>query len=243
MKIVEFFAEAEIELRHKNRFQNKKLDRITDFLAGSEANKRFIQMGSIYYRARCYDEWDAEQKYFSNDSITFKGYDKDNSFVNKNFDLVKDGRCNPCWIPYLYVSESISCCIHEIRPVIGSYVSVASIKINASLNILDLSTSTIAQMNDDFEDIVEGVPNGCLCQYLNRLFSYPYKSDGDYLITQYISERIKNNGYDGIAYRSSVYDGENNINLVVFNYDKCEAIDSDLYRIKSFKIEFEPNIE
>lgn len=238
-KILKFYAEAERELKYNNRFQNLKLNKIVDFLNYSEANRRFIKKETIYFRARIYDKLFTEERGAWDEADTFKGYDKDNSFVNTNFDLVSDGRCNPRWIPYLYVSESVKCCIQEVRPTIGSYVSVASIKVNRALKVLDLSTGTMALMKNDYDDIVEGIPNGCLCQHLNSMFSTPYKFESDYLVTQYLSEKIKNSGYDGVMYESSVYNGKDNINLVIFNYSKCEAIDSKLYKIKGFNIEFE----
>lgn len=238
-KILEFYAEAEHELKYTNRFQNLKLDKIVDFLICAEANRRFIKKDATYFRARIYDELYAEEIGSCDESDEFKGYDKDNSFVNTNYDSVNEGRCNPRWISCLYVSESVKCCIQEVRPAIGAYVSVASIKVNRVLKVLDLSTATIALMKDNYDDIVEGIPNGYLCQYLNFLFSTPYKFESDYLVTQYLSEKIKNRGYDGVMYKSSVYSGKDNINLAVFNYAKCEAIDSKLYKIKGFDIEFE----
>lgn len=240
-KIYQFFETAKKEIKYENRFKNAKLDKLVEFLFFGEVNKRYLKKGSTYHRARIYTDVDAEKRYLSNEKNVFQGYDKDNSFINAKRDFVSAGRCNPQWIPYLYMSDSIECCIHEIRPAINSYISVATILVNQPIKILDLSTDTIALMkHDNSKEILPSIPNGVLAQYLSGLFSTPYQIDADYLITQYISEKIKEH-YDGIAYKSSIYDGESNTNYVIFDYDKCEAISSKLYKVKSVKIECETN--
>ena len=57
-----------------------------------------------------------------------------------------------------------------------------------------------------------------------------------YLYTQAISAFIKSRGYDGIMYSSCQV--INGINYAIFNYDKCEAISSDLYKINTILIGF-----
>lgn len=238
-KIYQFFEDVKKEIKYENRFKNEKLDQIVEFLIRGEVNQKYLKKGSTYYRARIYTDVDAEERYLSNEKSIYQGYDKDNSFVNTNREFVLDGRCNPQWISYLYMSDSIKCCIHEIRPVIDSYISVATICVNQSIKVLDLSNETIALMKkDNSKDILSGVPNAALAQYLSGLFSTPYQINGDYLITQYIAEKVKGH-CDGIAYRSSIYEGEKNTNYVIFNYDKCEATGSKLYKIRSIQIEYE----
>lgn len=83
---------------------------------------------------------------------------------------------------------------------INSYVSVASIEVCERLKILDLSTDTIwlAKRDEKKESIIPGIENGFMCLYLHELFKRPYQYKFDYLVTQYIAEKIKNNGFDGI---------------------------------------------
>ena len=137
-KIFNFFTEAKNEILYKNRFENEKLDKIVTFLINSQANKIKLRKNSIYYRARIYNEPDAQKKFLECRGLGFKGYDEENSFVNKNASTILDGRCNPRWISYLYISQSKACSIHEIKPNIGSYISVAQILVNENLKILDL---------------------------------------------------------------------------------------------------------
>lgn len=240
-KIYCFFEQIQDEIKYKNRFQNEKLDEIVDYLLHSKSNISFIRKGTTLYRARIYKEHNCREKFLSNTEGAFRGYDKENSFVNKNFDSVFEGRCNPKWIPYLYVSKSEKCCIHEVRPRINDYVNVAKIKILSSLKIINLSCSASWYEKNDFKEIIPNIPNTVLFIFLGNLFSTPYQNENDYLITQYISEKIKNLGYDGIAYKSSVYNGKNDVNLVIFNYNKCDAISSELYKITALDIKYQKN--
>ena len=53
----------------------------------------------------------------------------------------------------------------------------------------------------------------------------------DYIPTQYIAEFVKRIGYDGIVFKSSLYNDENSVNVVIFNFDKCEAVGSVVYDV------------
>ena len=58
--------------------------------------------------------------------------------------------------------------------------------------------------------------------------------DFDYIPSQIIAEYLKNLGYDGIRYNSSLHFG--GVNLTIFNYEKCEAISSQDFRIEDIKL-------
>jgi hypothetical protein len=238
-KLFLFFDEVQKELKYKNRFKNDKLDEFIEYIICDGVNKACIKKGATLYRARIYTDLDAQEKFNSNKDMVFQGYDQEGSFVNKEFDHVSEGRCNPKWIPYLYASKSEKCCIHEVRPRIKDFVSVAKIKVKTALKIIDFSCLASWYEKEGFREIIPGVKNDILCIYLGELFSVPHRNENDYLITQYISEKIKNAGYDGIAYKSSLYDGFNDINYVIFNYDSCEVTSSWLCRIKALDVKYD----
>lgn len=238
-RLLLFFDEVQKELKYKNRFKNDKLDEVIEYIICDGVNKAGVKKGAVLYRARIYNNLDAQEKFYSEDDVVFQGYDQIGSFVNKELDHVSDGRCNPKWIPYLYASKSEKCCIHEVRPRIKDFVSVAKIKVKANLKIVDFSCLASWYEKKDFREIIPGVQNSLLCIYLGELFSVPHRNEDDYLITQYISEKIKNAGYDGIAYKSSLYDGYNDINYVIFNYDNCEAVSSQLCHIKALDVKYD----
>ena len=79
---------------------------------------------------------------------------------------------------------------------------------------------------------------------LSYLFSKPIEFEDDtldYIPTQYIAEYAKNLGYDGITFESSLtpelsgIDGSSidtdRYNVVVFNYEKCIPVRSNLFEV------------
>lgn len=70
---------------------------------------------------------------------------------------------------------------------------------------------------------------------LSQLYSKPVTEDDDtldYIPTQYIAEFVKEKKYDGIVFRSSQYYDEDNVNVVIFNYNKCEVTGSAVYKVE-----------
>ena len=71
------------------------------------------------------------------------------------------------------------------------------------------------------------------------MFSKPVTDDDDitdYIPTQFIAEYAKRLGYDGIVFRSSLVPDINEnqmerFNIVVFNYQKCEPVKSNVIEI------------
>ena len=235
--ISEFFERANNELKKKNRFTNRSLDTVVDVLLSENSNIIEISDGTLK-RARIYDKTDKVDRYYNPPKSRFKGFNAKDSFVNKEGN---EGRCNPKFIPYLYAADSLNCSIAEINPRIDSVVSVANIKIKENLRLVSLSSGF--SISSAKGSIIETVPDCWVILYLQHLFSLPYKEDGDYLLTQYISEKIKSTGIDGLSFNSSKYayvdeqgNREHGVNYVIFNYDKCKAVSSKLYRVKSIEM-------
>ncbi len=58
-----------------------------------------------------------------------------------------------------------------------------------------------------------------------------------YTPTQFIAERFKREGYDGIVYKSDF--GEAGYNIVLFDPDVAECVSGRLFKAKAINIEFE----
>ncbi|WP_217437227.1 RES family NAD+ phosphorylase [Paenibacillus sp. JMULE4] len=109
----------------------------------------------------------------------------------------------------------------EVRPYLNSLVSVASIQVKEALIIADLTYDGFAK--------TDGIEN-YLFYLIMTDFSKPSNSNKkDYIPTQYITEFIKSLGFEGIRFNSSLYGRGRNV--TIFNYNKCEAVDSKLYQI------------
>ena len=59
------------------------------------------------------------------------------------------------------------------------------------------------------------------CQYLHKLFKRPYQQRWDYLVTQYVAEKIKNSGkyfmYHNHAHEFRKYNGKIYLNAATAN--------------------------
>lgn len=226
------------EIQYKNR--NPKDTKVLKLLDEIDTNPvRKIDSGTHIYRSRIIEN---EDEIGNKDG--FLGYGSNESFVPPA-KVTRDLRANYRYIPYLYCSNLPYISLVEVRPRIGSDVSIATINVKSSLELLDFtikkhSSNLPYQKRILFED-------------LSMLFSKPVKSGDDtldYIPTQYIAEYVKKLNYDGIVYRSSLtpelddsdHDSDAEIdgyNIVVFNYDKCEPIGSNVVTVTHNYVECE----
>lgn len=122
--------------------------------------------------------------------------------------------------------------VYEVRPIIGDTVSVAKFKLQKEVRLYDL-TFDIHDIEND--EVVE-LPR--LYNTIAAMFSRLYNGDASkYLPTQYIAEEIKNMGFDGLRFRSSL--NKNSYNVVLFNPDDCIAISSDLVEAKGIDLKLD----
>lgn len=158
----------------------------------------------------------------------FWGYGLSDSYVPPR-EKARDMRANYRYIPYLYCSNDRYMSMIEVRPRLNSSVSISQIRVCEELVILDFTVSNpIKRMSDVKRNLFDD---------LSELFSKPVtESDDilDYIPTQYIAEYVKNLGYDGIAFQSSLLGGfapSGKMNIVIFSYEKCKPIGSNVYQV------------
>lgn len=78
--------------------------------------------------------------------------------------------------------------------------------------------------------------------FLSRLFSFPnYTDESEYLPTQYLCEYIRELGFEGVCFNSSVNVGHKN--LVVFDCDRVtrpyKINGSKVYKVNEQNIKYE----
>ena len=161
----------------------------------------------------------------------FKGYDSANSGAPPA-QIVTAGRINPEKIRYLYLAEDWQTAAYEVRPTIGQYVSVATFKIEDDMKIYDLAQDITSQRCENFGD------NYALFSVIQRRFSDPNTGDTfRYLPTQFLGEMIKQMGFEGLRFKSSLKNG--GINVVLFDDRKCTAVSSDLTKVSEIELKFD----
>jgi hypothetical protein len=198
---------------------NKKWqDFVDEIVRLAKTRKVDIDEGAVYWRAR-----------ISEDVRIIDGEPKPKLFEKNEMgappkDVAKTGRANPAGISYLYLSEDEKTATAEVRPYIGSKVTLAPFTLTKKTIVIDIRRNThsplqlLAAKENDFKE-----DEGLLWTGINLWFSLPLKPDGDklsYIPTQYIAELFKNEGYDGIVFDSVQRRGH--ANLVLFDSSRAE---------------------
>lgn len=235
----------EVKYRHRFFPSHAILDRLSIIAKRCELS---VEPGRIFYRARiidgpawaehmltrCYssDSSEEERKWYRNKGNKFRGLSKEGSFVPPNPDTIRDGRSNAKFIRFLYMAESPTTAVFEVRPVLFSAVNVAGIEVKEKLTIANLTVDI--DMNPEKEKSVDV----WLLSFVQSAFSSPANNPDDYIASQIIAEYLRHLGYDGIRYGSSLHRG--GFNLTVFDVSKCEAVFSTDLRLENMKISLRP---
>lgn len=113
------------------------------------------------------------------------------------------GRINPVGIPYLYLASDRKTAVAEVRPWKGCKITVAEFYLNKEIRLVNFSNKVaINKPSDSRYDGAEWTWS----ELITYLFSTPFdpRDDTSYIPIQYISERIKMEGFDGIMYDSAL---------------------------------------
>ena len=171
--------------------------------------------------------------------------------------LAKAGRLNSEGIPYLYLATNIETAVSEVRPWITSELSIGFFKVLSDLRIVDTSNDkpknslylyefvnadqqaldirkrpTKSYTSREKEEYVWGDINSAFSKPVS-----PSDSPMKYLPTQYLSERLKMEGYDGIAYKSSL--SQDGYNIALFDSLKTKCVSCRMFEVKQVKCEYE----
>lgn len=223
------------------RYTKKFLD---DVLMTSSKRVVYIRKGRIYWRARI---GSAKSKGLKGSTNNKRVFQQDIPYsANEMKPLpgkAKEGRANPKGIPYLYLATNKQTAIQEVRPWIGSFVTIAKCQIVKNLKIIDCSKNirelNTAGSNRLYLNQVDWA-NGKLSNskiekfvwsQINRAFSAPVEPsdhEANYVPTQILAELFKAENYDGIIYNSMFAKGKN---IVLFDVDSVEIINCNLYQI------------
>ena len=154
----------------------------------------------------------------------FWGYDAEQSDAPPK-DKTLGGRANPKNISYLYIAEDLKTTMMEVRPNLTQEVSVATIKILKTLRLFDFC----------YVDPEEEAGKSLDLSIISTAFSTPnFGNENDYYATQYLCEFIKELGFDGIRFYSSLNPPGKNI--VLFNTKRNPTTKSKDYEIVESKV-------
>jgi hypothetical protein len=151
-------------------------------------------------------------------------------------DRAREGRANAKGIPCLYVASHKETAIAEVRPWIGSFVSVARMDIHRKLRVINCTTHDTSSMVYIGREPPPSKREEAVWSDIDRAFAQPVSVDDDhaaYAPTQVIAELFKMHGFDGIAYRSSLGLGHN---MALFDLNIASVAACTLVEIKSVKL-------
>ena len=149
------------------------------------------------------------------------------------------GRANPKGIAFLYVATNCKTAVAEMRPEIGSHVTVRPVTVLQPLKLVDLSKEFVITDPIGDQKLHDRIAAHSMLNSLRADLSKPVlraNSEVEYLPSQFLTEVIRGGGYDGIIFPSS--QSTSGENVVIFVPAKCEVSDPPEFREVS-KIDYE----
>ena len=152
-------------------------------------------------------------------------------------DEAVEGRANPKGIPLLYAATDEDTAMAEVRPWVGSLVSVGTFEVLRDLKVVNFALAQ--SVNHIF--LAEPSPKkraAAVWNAIDRAFSTPVTprdSLADYAPTQVIAEMFRDAGLDGIAYRSALGQGHN---VALFDLEAVLLRHCRLFEARSLHFEF-----
>ena len=156
--------------------------------------------------------------------------------------LVGHGRLNPIGIPYLYLASGKTTAISEVRPWVGCGLTVAAFSLVKEARLMNLSQKHFVNIpaGQEFEG-----PEITWRDLITWLFSVPFdpRDDAAYIPTQFLAERIKNAGFDGIIYDSAL--SSDGYNITLFDVSLAEPVRREHALVTSVSVDakFTPLLE
>lgn len=148
-----------------------------------------------------------------------------------------DGRANPRGIPCLYLADDRHTAIAEVRPWIGSLVSLAIMRTLKDQRIVDVRDDSRRTPLYLEEEPAPDEREVSVWSHVARAFREPVLREDNragYAPTQIIAEAFRHHGFDGIAYGSAF--GEGRTNIVLFDIGTAELEACELHEIKNVQL-------
>lgn len=209
-------------IKYDNRFHSNMFnhDAFASFL--TYAVKSY-HPGTVMYRARVG---------FDNNGFT------KNELGMPPKELRIPGRVNPEGIGVLYLSSKDDTALYEARASLHDFVTVGEFRLCKEIRIINLAgiTSISPFIYADTNDLKQYAVNTKYLQEIAKDIAKPLRRNDsplEYLPTQFISEFIKNEGYDGVEYASTMT--KEGYNLAVFDESNFECVNTQIFEISYLK--------
>jgi hypothetical protein len=149
-----------------------------------------------------------------------------------------EGRANPKGIPYLYLATTKETAMAEVRPWIGSLISVGQFETQKDMVLINCANHHKGFVLY-FEEPNAEKKEQAVWSDIDKAFSEPITLNdrlADYVPTQIIAEFFKTNGFDGIFYKSMLGEG---YNVVLFDIESARLVNCNLYEAEKINFDFQ----
>lgn len=230
-----FFAHKTIrECRYIH--DNEILEFLSTLWETSSSRVDDIKNGSLLWRAQLGCDY---RPHYDNKVHVF---DEETPYSEKRMkplaDRATEGRANPKGIPHLYLATEKDTAMAEVRPWVGSKVTLAIFKIVRDLKIVNFTNDSKFKSVVHLTEPTPEAREETVWAQIDNAFSRPVLPTdhaADYIPTQIITELFKVKGIDGLAYKSNLGKG---LNIVLFNLDDAKFEKSSVYNADDVKFIF-----
>ena len=224
-------------VRHSSRYIHSQF--VTDFLTfllqTSERRRRPLTAGKFLWRAQLGGATEVREQ---DDVIWEESVPYPSSRMKPLPHSAHEGRANPKGIPCLYLATDKETAMAEVRPWLGTSVSAGQFRLTKNLTVVDFSVGHDSKPEFYFDEPSAEDREKSVWSHVDRAFSEPAVADpatADYVPTQIISEFLKKNGFDGVAYKSRLGTG---INIALFDLNAAMLVNCRLFPVKSVSFGF-----
>ncbi|HIF9171981.1 TPA: RES family NAD+ phosphorylase [Photobacterium damselae] len=224
-------SQIDLRLKSENYFDlENDLKKIIDEYSTNALT--IYSKGAHFYRARI---GVADKKKTIGGIFEFQPFSKD-EIGSPPPQSASSGRINRPGVSFMYCATDKYTAISEVRPHPGDLVSTGKFYLQKDVRIFDLSKSLLLDYFHSDKDLDKYIPFRHLARLINKVV--PPSERQHYSITQLIADCIRQLGFDGIAFQSSVGEG---INLVFFQSSILKFVEeeNEVLRIKQVKYEYE----
>jgi hypothetical protein len=151
----------------------------------------------------------------------------------------REGRTNPKGIPFLYTATNEHIAISEVKPSPGDFVTVAGVRTNKALRIVNVTSDGEKMSNIVYLKEPEGAERElAIWRDIDRAFSATVARSvdrADYASTQILAELFRKKGLDGIGYRSAFGTGHN---IALFDPGAADVVSCQLHAVIGSEVRY-----
>lgn len=139
---------------------------------------------------------------------------------------VSQGRANREHVSFFYGASTMDTAIAEVRPNSAQIISIGEFVAEGVLSLFDLTLDKVDENFINFYQDNNQLDNFQILHNISNVFSNPVVPESkviDYARTQLVVDAIRESGFDGFIFDSSISDG---INYVLFDSSKMKYVEN-----------------